>query len=410
MRRVETRDQDNATMADRHCARAWRRVGARAALAMLALAAARRGDAQSDVPLGVRRAMAARGQPVRAVGDVALCRALDCERTVSAALEIAPSARWRFTAEGAAGRSVGHPASALSADARIDVFYGPVERQLWIGRGTGSARGIDSGGSGLNRWTEFGGALRWRSVSVAVDVGTGSQDVAGERTTTTEQRIIQSIDSLTGATRVDTVTQPGSASSAFDRTRWSSAALRLGWRSDDWRLGAVVGRAAASTGRPVTWATTEAERRIGRSLGVVVSLGTYPGAVVTSVANAPRARWMLGVGLTAATGRRAHEAPTAPPAATTTERFAAIRLSPERYRIVALLPRAEQVELASDLTGWKPVAMRRESTDAWFADLPASSGAHRISLRVDGGPWTAPPGLLEEDDGFGGTAAVFIIP
>ena len=354
--------------------------------------------------------MAAPVQPVRAVGDVALCRALDCARTLSAALEIAPSARWRITAEGAAGRSVVHPASALLTDARIDVFYGPVERQLWIGRGTGSARGIDSVGSGLNRWIELGAALRWRSVSVAVDVGTGSQDVVGERAATTEQKIIQSIDSLTGATRVDTVAQPGSASSAFGRTRWSSTALRLGWRSDDWRLGAVLGRAAASTGRPVTWATTEAERRIGRSLGVVASLGTYPGAFVTSVAKAPRARWMLGVGLTAATGRRAHEAPTSPPPATTTERFAEIRLSPGRYRIVALLPGVARVELASDLTGWTPVAMQRESGDGWSAELPASSGAHRISLRVDGGPWTAPPGLLEEDDGFGGSAAVFIIP
>ena len=172
----------------------------------------------------------------------------------------------------------------------------------------------------------------------------------------------------------------------------------------------MLGRASASTGRPVMWTTTEAERRIGRSVGVVASLGTYPGTFLTTTPKAPGTRWMLGVGLTAATGRRAQGAPSLPSPATTTEGFAAIPLSPGRYRIVAHVREAAQVELASDLTGWKPVAMQRESGDAWFAELPASSGAHRVSLRVDGGAWTAPPGLPEEDDGFGGSAAVFIIP
>jgi hypothetical protein len=94
----------------------------------------------------------------------------------------------------------------------------------------------------------------------------------------------------------------------------------------------------------------------------------------------------------------------------TTERFAAIRLAPDRYRLVAHLPAAGTVELASDVTGWRPVAMRRDAGDGWSVELPASPGVHRVSLRVDGGPWIAPPGLTAEDDGFGGSAAVFTVP
>jgi hypothetical protein len=410
MRHVETRSKPERATVRRHGARAWRSLGVLGAIAFLALGAVRRLDAQADVPLGVRRAIGAPSQEIRAVGDVALCRALDCQRTMSGALELAPSPRWRVVAEGATGRSVVQPASALSTDARLDLFYGTAERQLWIGRGSGSPRGVDSAGPGSNRWIEYGAALRWRSVSVAVDVGHGAQTVVGERTATNEPRVIQSLDSLTGVTHVDTVMQPGSASSVLDRARWSSTALRLGWRSDDWRLGVVLGRASATAGRPVTWTTTEVERRVGRSIGVVASLGTYPGSLVMNAATEPRAGWMLGVGLTAATGRRTRDAPPPPPPAATSEPFAAIHVSPGRYRIVVHLPDATQVELASDLTAWKPVAMQRASDDGWFAELPASTGAHRISLRVDGGQWIAPPGLSSDDDGFGGSAAVFIIP
>jgi hypothetical protein len=74
------------------------------------------------------------------------------------------------------------------------------------------------------------------------------------------------------------------------------------------------------------------------------------------------------------------------------------------------LPDAMKVELASDFTGWKPFDMQRDAGDGWSAELLAPPGVHRISLRVDGGPWIAPPGLTAEDDGFGGSAAVFTVP
>jgi hypothetical protein len=54
--------------------------------------------------------------------------------------------------------------------------------------------------------------------------------------------------------------------------------------------------------------------------------------------------------------------------------------------------------------------MQRDAGDGWSAELLAPPGVHRISLRVDGGPWIAPPGLTAEDDGFGGSAAVFTVP
>jgi len=40
--------------------------------------------------------------------------------------------------------------------------------------------------------------------------------------------------------------------------------------------------------------------------------------------------------------------------------------------------------------------------------LPA--GAHRIAVRVNGGPWRAPRGLAPVNDDFGGKAGVVVIP
>ena len=39
-----------------------------------------------------------------------------------------------------------------------------------------------------------------------------------------------------------------------------------------------------------------------------------------------------------------------------------------------------------------------------------SPGQHRISVRVDDGEWTAPPGLSAQSDGFDGTVGLFLTP
>jgi hypothetical protein len=384
----------------------WRR-SACITLALLGLGTGRAG-AQSDVPLSVRHDIdPARPRVLRAIADVALCRAFDCERTASGALAIAPSARLRVAAEATTGRSVVRPASPMSTDARVDVFYGSAARQVWIGRSAGQLRGDDSLGAGPDRWMKYGAALRWRSVSVAVDLGTGSQATAGPRRPSAQMKINRWVDSLTGALHEDTVSQIASTSSTYDRTRWRSAALRLGWQSDQWTLGAVFGRAGSQTSRPVLWSTLEVERRMGRSLALVTSLGTYPASIA---ADAPRSRWMFGAGLIVATGRTLRESAPPTTADAAAERFVAIRVAPERYRVVARIADASRVELAADFTKWKPVAMHQDSDGEWSAEMPASPGLHRVSLRSDGGPWTAPPGLVAQDDGFGGTAGVFVIP
>lgn len=72
-------------------------------------------------------------------------------------------------------------------------------------------------------------------------------------------------------------------------------------------------------------------------------------------------------------------------------------------------PGAALVEIAGDFTDWRPVGLRRVGNGVWEVRLPVPSGLHLMSLRIDGGPFEAPPGLEAAADGFGGRAGVVVV-
>ena len=72
-------------------------------------------------------------------------------------------------------------------------------------------------------------------------------------------------------------------------------------------------------------------------------------------------------------------------------------------------PRALKVELSADFTDWTPLPMRALDGGAWELVLPIAAGTYRVSVRVDGGPWTAPPGLVPIADEFNGEVGVVVI-
>jgi hypothetical protein len=72
-------------------------------------------------------------------------------------------------------------------------------------------------------------------------------------------------------------------------------------------------------------------------------------------------------------------------------------------------PRALKVELSGDFTDWTPLPMRALDGGAWELVLPIAPGTYRVSVRVDGGAWTAPPGLVPVADEFNGEVGVVVI-
>lgn len=70
---------------------------------------------------------------------------------------------------------------------------------------------------------------------------------------------------------------------------------------------------------------------------------------------------------------------------------------------------ANRVELMADFTDWKPVALTRIAPDQWEIQLTLSPGAHRVNVRVDGGPWVAPQGTRAERDEFGTVVGIIVV-
>jgi hypothetical protein len=45
----------------------------------------------------------------------------------------------------------------------------------------------------------------------------------------------------------------------------------------------------------------------------------------------------------------------------------------------------------------------------WELNVPVAPGWHQINVRVDGGPWMAPPGIPTTHDSFGGDVGLLVV-
>lgn len=74
------------------------------------------------------------------------------------------------------------------------------------------------------------------------------------------------------------------------------------------------------------------------------------------------------------------------------------------------IPAAETVEVAGDFNAWSPLHLTQRDDGWWSTELVIEPGAYETGLRIDGGPWIAPPGLTPVRDEFGGEGAILIVP
>lgn len=71
---------------------------------------------------------------------------------------------------------------------------------------------------------------------------------------------------------------------------------------------------------------------------------------------------------------------------------------------------AASVEVQSDLTEWRSVAMLPVGDGMFEAVLAAPEGAARVLWRLDGGAWGPPPGLPITESEFGGRTGTIVLP
>jgi Carbohydrate-binding module 48 (Isoamylase N-terminal domain) len=173
-------------------------------------------------------------------------------------------------------------------------------------------------------------------------------------------------------------------------------------------------------GRPsnaagTSWGSGSGAFWLGPHVAVVVAGGSYPADFAQGLPSAS----YVSLGLRLATrhpvrtragtapaegergyGRMAvlHRAPV--PA------FEVMARSSTRRTFRVLAPAAHRIEVMGDFSQWTPVALEARDRGWWEVTLPLGPGTYRMNLRVDGGPWLAPPGMLTIADEFGGVVGL----
>jgi len=80
-----------------------------------------------------------------------------------------------------------------------------------------------------------------------------------------------------------------------------------------------------------------------------------------------------------------------------------------RHVITVRAVNASSVEIMGDFTDWEPVQLTRVG-DTWQLERELPQGAHRVAVRVDGGPWRVPSNLPKVSDDFGGSVGLLSVP
>jgi len=364
--------------------------------------------AQSTAPVEIRGATwtSPLREPVRWLGDVTSCGFVDCEQSATFGIEAAPRSFVRMSASGTASRQPFAWSSPQNLARRADLFIGGTRGTVWGGVLTSDARAFGNGARAVRRaGFEYGAALHLRDVAVSVSLGSGAIPGQTIRSTTVMQTVYNFLDSATNRWTSDTVRTYAADSSVSD-ARWSSAELRLMWSRPRWSVTAVLGRTAARAD-PALWGGFEAAAVVRRGAAVVLGGGVSSGTSITSFAVLPSRR-VASLGLRLSTGLLGGGAKGSRTGSADAA-FRAVILGDGRYRLALRLDAAARVELASDCTGWRPVAMVHRGGNLWEIDLPITPGVHHVNIRIDDGAWSVPPSLTTTDDDFAGEVGVFVV-
>jgi hypothetical protein len=185
--------------------------------------------------------------------------------------------------------------------------------------------------------------------------------------------------------------------------------LRMMWARGLFAQDVVAGGAlgAIRDGSARFWGRSETSLSITPTIAVVGAFVLDGG--LESWQTSPRRYATLGFRLTSSPFSRAlDDAPHTVRAVATAFRVASDASGAVTIAIRA--PFARLLEVTGDFVQWRPVRMQRASSDWWQISMPLQRGVHRINVRVDGGAWSAPPGLPRQRDEFGGDAGVFFVP
>jgi len=169
------------------------------------------------------------------------------------------------------------------------------------------------------------------------------------------------------------------------------------WHQRSIVLAASAGvRAGDLRGDP--WGQVRLEATLNAALKIEAAVGSYP-QDVTGFTGGRFATLGLRVGLARdRAGLRTRPAVLVEP------------LRDGRVRITVALADAKSAAIAGDWNDWSPAPMSRTGAGRWTTVIQVLPGVHRYAILVDGTRWTVPQGAPQASDGFGGEAALLVVP
>jgi hypothetical protein len=182
--------------------------------------------------------------------------------------------------------------------------------------------------------------------------------------------------------------------------------LLLGFRAGDQLTTLSANVRAWASASAVVWMTPR--------IGLVVAGGNYP---VDPTQGFPGGRFAsLSLRLTQQRRPRPVSIDSAPSvalpevkAAPAVIGFVAQRGARDAVTVRVNAPAARTVEINGDFTNWIPVNLVPAGDSWWASTFPLKRGKYQMNLRVNGGDWTVPPGLLSMIDEFGGTVGLLVV-
>jgi len=232
------------------------------------------------------------------------------------------------------------------------------------------------------------------------------------------QRIL--VGEIGGSTQIQTLDATFTVSPiALDSVKYADTQISLSWSRRNVDFGALfgvrVGDEVADLGATArTWGSLSAVAWLKPRLAAVLSGGTYP---IDPTQGFPGGRFLSASIRLSRGARRAP--PLASPVVTSdsgdlleasaVQRFTWVKSGVSAVTLRAKVPVAQTVEITGDFTNWIPVRLSSATDGSWAVTLPLKPGKYQMNIRVNGGPWRVPPGLLSMVDEFGGSVGLLII-
>lgn len=211
-----------------------------------------------------------------------------------------------------------------------------------------------------------------------------------------------------------------SPASVDDTINYADLQGSFDWEHGDIEVSAVIGtrfgdQLTTLSRNGTSWASINGLRKINERLAVSVSGGTYP---IDPTQGFPGGRF-VSLSLRVETSRRrsAISVPpdsAAPPtvsSAPSPTAFTVTRDRGDRVLIAVGAPGADLVEINGDFTNWIPLSLTRDARDQnqWSTRLPLAPGQYQMNIRINGGKWQVPPGILSMLDEFGGAVGLLVV-